>query len=98
MRFAIILLLALPALGQTAAPSIPRFDPDPNFLKLNYQLNLGEEDPGGRCQFQGYDRGAQSTPAAPLYPVPSTETPPRSFWNSIPPANSFANSARAFTD
>ena len=41
MRFATLLLLALPAFGQTAVPTIP-FDPDPNFLKLNYQLNLGE--------------------------------------------------------
>ena len=41
MRFVTLLLLALPAFGQTAVPTIP-FDPDPNFLKLNYQLNLGE--------------------------------------------------------
>jgi hypothetical protein len=41
MRFAMLLLLALPALGQPAPPLIP-FDPDPNFLKLNYQMNLGE--------------------------------------------------------
>src|SRR4029077_13225225 len=41
MRFAMLLLLALPAFGQQAPPLIP-FDPDPNFLKLNYQMNLGE--------------------------------------------------------
>ena len=41
MRFATLLLLTLAAFGQTAVPTIP-FDPDPNFLKLNYQLNLGE--------------------------------------------------------
>jgi NHL repeat len=41
MRFAMLLLLALEAFGQPAAPLIP-FDPDPNFLKLNYQMNLGE--------------------------------------------------------
>ncbi len=41
MRFAALLWLALPAFSQTAVPTIP-FDPDPNFLKLNYQLNLGE--------------------------------------------------------
>jgi NHL repeat len=41
MRFAMLLLLVLPAFGQQAVPLIP-FDPDPNFLKLNYQMNLGE--------------------------------------------------------
>ena len=41
MRFTMLLLLALPAFGQKAVPLIP-FDPDPNFLKLNYQMNLGE--------------------------------------------------------
>jgi hypothetical protein len=41
MRFAMLLLLALPAFGQKAPPLIP-FDSDPNFLKLNYQMNLGE--------------------------------------------------------
>jgi hypothetical protein len=41
MRFAMLLLLALPAFSQKSAPLIP-FDPDPNFLKLNYQMNLGE--------------------------------------------------------
>src|SRR3984893_5048502 len=41
MRFAIPLLLALTAFGQQTPPQIP-FDSDPNFLKLNYQMNLGE--------------------------------------------------------
>src|SRR5260370_20712408 len=41
MRFAMFLLLALPAFGQKTPPLIP-FDSDPNFLKLNYQMNLGE--------------------------------------------------------
>jgi hypothetical protein len=41
MRFAMLLLLALPAFGQKTPPLIP-FDSDPNFLKLNYQMNLGE--------------------------------------------------------
>jgi len=41
MRFAMLLLLALPAFGQKSAPLIP-VDSDPNFLKLNYQMNLGE--------------------------------------------------------
>ena len=41
MRFAMLLLLVLPAFGQKTPPLIP-FDSDPNFLKLNYQMNLGE--------------------------------------------------------
>src|ERR1700730_8043671 len=41
MRFAMLLLLALPAFGQKNPPLSP-FDSDPNFLKLNYQMNLGE--------------------------------------------------------
>jgi len=41
MRSTLLLLLALPAFGQQTPPSIP-FDSDPNFLKLNYQMNLGE--------------------------------------------------------
>ena len=41
MRFALLSLLALPVFAQQSAPLIP-FDPDPNFLKLNYQMNLGE--------------------------------------------------------
>ena len=36
-----LLLLVLPAFGQKNPPLIP-FDSDPNFLKLNYQMNLGE--------------------------------------------------------
>src|SRR5580704_1721278 len=41
MRFAMLLLLALPAFAQKSPPLIP-FDADPEFLKLNYQMNLGE--------------------------------------------------------
>ncbi len=41
MRFAIPLLLAFTVFGQQTPPQIP-FDSDPNFLKLNYQMNLGE--------------------------------------------------------
>jgi hypothetical protein len=46
MRLAIIPVLglsiaALPLLAQQNPPLIP-FDSDPNFLKLNYQMNLGE--------------------------------------------------------
>jgi len=41
IHLAAFALLAIPAFGQQAAPLIP-FDPDPNFLKLNYELNLGE--------------------------------------------------------
>jgi DNA-binding beta-propeller fold protein YncE len=41
MRFTLIPLLALPLLAQQNPPLIP-FDSDPNFLKLNYQMNLGE--------------------------------------------------------
>ncbi|MEQ1947963.1 MAG: peptidyl-alpha-hydroxyglycine alpha-amidating lyase family protein [Bryobacteraceae bacterium] len=38
---AAIALLGIPAFSQQAAPTLP-FEADPNFLKLNYQMNLGE--------------------------------------------------------
>src|SRR5689334_21166667 len=41
MRFAMLLLLALPAFGQKSAPLIP-FDSDPNVGKLNCHINFGE--------------------------------------------------------
>ena len=41
MRFSILLLLVAPLVAQQDAPKIPA-DFDASFLKLNYQLNLGE--------------------------------------------------------
>ena len=42
MRLAMITLLALPVLAQQQNPPAIPFDSDTNFLKLNYQMNLGE--------------------------------------------------------
>ncbi len=42
MRLAMIALLALPVLAQQQNPPAIPFDSDTNFLKLNYQMNLGE--------------------------------------------------------
>jgi hypothetical protein len=42
MRFAMIALLALPVLAQQQTPPLIPFDSNTNFLKLNYQMNLGE--------------------------------------------------------
>jgi hypothetical protein len=42
MRFAMIALLALPVLAQQTNPPMIPFASEPNFLKLNYQMNLGE--------------------------------------------------------
>src|SRR2546430_1320240 len=41
LGFAALALLTAPVFAQPSVPLIP-FDPDPNFLKLNYQMNLGE--------------------------------------------------------
>ena len=92
-----LLTFSLVAVSLSAQQSAPKIvaDFDASFLKLNYQMNLGEVL-GVAVNSKGTIVVLNHPGNATVGPIYGTRQ--RSFWNLIPLASSYGSWARPFTD